>query len=60
MNYFISYALRFKDNPISHFGNIVIDLPHEIKDSSDIEDIQKQLATYFENSIIVILSFNKL
>lgn len=63
MNYFISYAIKSKDpmmSPITHYGNVVMDLPHIIKDTSDITDIQNYVATHFENSNVIILYFNKL
>ena len=63
MNYFISYAIKSKDpmmSPITHYGNTLVDLPHEIIDISDITDLQNHIAENFENSIIVILWFNKL
>ena len=63
MNYFISYIIKSKDSamsPITHYGNIIMDLPHEILDKSDIADIQDHLATNLENSIVIVLWFNKL
>ena len=63
MNYFISYTIKSKDpmmSPITHYGNVIMDLPHAIKDESDIIDIQNHLAVHFENSVIIILWFNKL
>lgn len=62
-NYFISYALKYKDvqmSPITNYGNLVIDLPHTINDDTDIRDIQLLLADKFPQTDVIVLWFKKL
>lgn len=61
--YFISYVLKFKDPqmaPITNYGNMVLDLPHEIIDDTDIRDLQILLGEDYPDCNILIIWFKKL
>jgi hypothetical protein len=61
--YFISYALKFNDEMLSHitqYGNVVLDLPHTINDESDIADIQSLIEKNYTEYKAIILWFEKL
>ena len=62
-NYFISYALKSNDammSPITHYGNVVLNLPHDIFDESDIRDIQNLVEKNYPDNKVAVLWFQKL
>ena len=63
MKYFISSALKYQDPqmaPVTHYGNLNINLPHKITDDSDIADLQALLAEKNKGFNVIILWFQEM